>query len=223
MNKINEQIFKNKKLNSSKLLKYGFTSADNTYSLYTEILDNQFGLTVKITETDIETEVTDLATDEPYTLFLVSEASGSFVGAVRSAYQEVMSDIAKNCFDEFVFKSECTQSVIKYVSETYGDSLEFLWEKFTDNAVWRRKDNRKWYAAILTVSRSKLGFPSDEKIEVIDLRYDHEEIDKIIANKKIFGGYHMNKKHWITICLDGSVELAQIQSLIDNSYKLAKK
>lgn len=33
----------------------------------------------------------------------------------------------------------------------------------------------------------------------------------------------MNKKNWITIVLDGTVLLDEIYSLIDNSYKLAKK
>ncbi|MBF1202590.1 MAG: MmcQ/YjbR family DNA-binding protein, partial [Fusobacterium periodonticum] len=34
--------------------------------------------------------------------------------------------------------------------------------------------------------------------------------------------YHMNKKHWCTICLDGTVELEKIYNLIDISYELAK-
>ena len=38
----------------------------------------------------------------------------------------------------------------------YCDELEFLWQKFPDNAVWRRKDNKKWYGALLTVSKEKL-------------------------------------------------------------------
>jgi predicted DNA-binding protein (MmcQ/YjbR family) len=33
-------------------------------------------------------------------------------------------------------------------------------------------------------------------------------------------GYHMNKKHWNTIMLDGSVPEKEIQSWIDHSYEL---
>ncbi|MBR3153114.1 MAG: MmcQ/YjbR family DNA-binding protein, partial [Clostridia bacterium] len=43
----------------------------------------------------------------------------------------------------------------------------------------------------------------------------------IIDNKKIFPGYHMNKKSWITIKLDNSVETEEIIHLIDNSYELS--
>ena len=223
MNKILEQIFKNKKVNHDKLIDYGFDLTDNAYILQNDMMNGQFSLTVKISDTDIETEVLDLASNEPYTLFLVSDAVGSFVGDVRTEYQNIMLDIAEHCFDENIFKSEYAQSVIKYVADKYGDSLEFLWEKFTDNAIWRRKDNQKWYAAILTVGKDKLGFGSNEKIEIIDLRYNADKIDELVDNKKFFRGYHMNKKHWITICLDGSVELSEIYALIDNSYLLAKK
>ena len=33
-------------------------------------------------------------------------------------------------------------------------------------------------------------------------------------------GYHMNKKHWNTVLLDGSVPDKEIQSWIDHSYEL---
>lgn len=222
MDKITEQIFRNKKANPERLLNYGFSAVDNIFSYSTSILNNQFALTVKISDSDIQTEVLDLSTNEPYTLFLVNEASGSFVGAVRSAYQEIMLDIANRCFEDFVFKSDYAQSVINYVDQTYGDRLEFLWEKSPDCAIWRRKDNSKWYAILMTIGKNKLGLPSDEKVEILDLRYGAEQIDAIIDNARVFRGYHMNKKHWITVCLDGSVELSEIYKFIGNSYKLAK-
>ncbi len=36
----------------------------------------------------------------------------------------------------------------------------------------------------------------------------------------ILPGYHMNKKHWNTIVLDGSLSNDQITGMIDHSYKL---
>ena len=32
----------------------------------------------------------------------------------------------------------------------------------------------------------------------------------------------MNKEHWITICLDGTVSVEEISAMIDNSYELAR-
>jgi predicted DNA-binding protein (MmcQ/YjbR family) len=36
-------------------------------------------------------------------------------------------------------------------------------------------------------------------------------------------GYHMNKTHWNTITIDGSVRKADVQEWIDHSYELVKK
>lgn len=36
-------------------------------------------------------------------------------------------------------------------------------------------------------------------------------------------GYHMNKAHWNTITLDGSVRKADVQEWIDHSYELVRK
>ncbi len=223
MNRICERIFKNKKPDFKRLEEYGFLPSGGIYIKKYGILNGQFELEILVTADAVDTTVIDLATAEPYTLFLAEGAAGSFVGAVRAEYEKVLTEIAENCFDEFIFKSGYAQSVIKYVAEKYGDKLEFLWKKFDDNAIWRRQDNKKWYGVILTIPKSKLGLPSDERVEILDLRADPERIPEMLDGVKIFGGWHMNKKHWITVCLDGSLPLDDICRMIDISYNLAKK
>ena len=39
----------------------------------------------------------------------------------------------------------------------------------------------------------------------------------------ILPGYHMNKRHWNTVVLDGSIADTEIQSMIDDSYALVVK
>ena len=41
--------------------------------------------------------------------------------------------------------------------------------------------------------------------------------------KAITPGYHMNKRHWNTITLDGSISDKEIFSMIDDSYNLVVK
>lgn len=38
----------------------------------------------------------------------------------------------------------------------------------------------------------------------------------------VLPGYHMNKKHWNTIVVDGSVSSKQLKEWIDDSYELVK-
>lgn len=48
--------------------------------------------------------------------------------------------------------------------------------------------------------------------------------DQAIQLRDIFPsvipGYHMNKKHWNTVILDGSIPEGEIQRMIDHSYSL---
>ena len=39
----------------------------------------------------------------------------------------------------------------------------------------------------------------------------------------VLPGYHMNKKHWNTIVVDGSASSKQLQEWIDHSYELVLK
>ncbi len=180
-------------------------------------------MTIKINlDNSIFTEIIDTETNEPYVLHLLETKRSGYSEKVYKEYSEVLEKIKKECFEDEIFKANYAKEIINYIKNKYGDELEFLWEKSPKNAVVRRKSSNKWYAVILTVSKRKLNLDSDEIIEVINLHNSPEEIEKLIDNKKYFPAYHMNKKHWCTICLDGTVELKEIYKLIDISYELAK-
>lgn len=216
-------IFKNKIANFEKLLAFGFTEKDSLYTYSVNIVDEQFRFAIDVTpDGKIKSNVIDNDTGDVYVLHLTN-AVGVFVGKVRTDYQNVLEEIVDKCFDNNVFKSEYTHKIISYVRDKYQDELEFLWQRSPNNAIFRRKDNKKWYAAILTITEDKLGLSGKKEIEIIDLRTNPTTIEADIDGKKIFSGYHMNKKHWITICLDGSVSLEEIYDRIDSSYILAKK
>ncbi|MGR3741180.1 MmcQ/YjbR family DNA-binding protein [Companilactobacillus sp. DQM5] len=210
-----------KKVNFDKLLKYGFKKTDEKYIYKINIFDNQFELTININDKgDIKTRMIDNTTQEEYVLHLDESIQGEFVGQVRSDYEKVIEDIEDKCFDKEVFQSNQTKQIIDYITKKYNDEIEFLWEKFPNNAIFRRKDTKKWYAGILTVKPEKIGLKGTQPLEVIDL---HVENIEVIDNQKIFPGYHMNKKHWISIVLDERSDNQEIIKFITKSYELANK
>ena len=218
-----KDFIKNKKINFKKLKEFGFELIDNSYYYQTLLLKNQFKMSVKINlDNSIFTEIIDVETSEPYVLHLLEMKRSGYSEKVYGAYSEVLEKIKKECFEDEIFKTDYTKEVVDYVKNKYGDELEFLWEKSPKTAVVRRKNSNKWYAVILTLSKRKLNLDSDEAVEIINLHNSPEEIEKLIDNKKYFPAYHMNKKHWCTICLDGTVELKEVYKLIDISYELAK-
>lgn len=222
MDRFLQQILSDRRADPEKLKTYGFRETDGAYLYEQPLLSGAFTLRVRVCADGADACLIDAATDEPYTLFLVEDAQGSFIGEVRAAYCDALSDIAETCFAKTVFQSGYSQSVIEYARNTYGDELEFLWEKSPKNAILRRRDNRKWYAALLTISKSKLGAFPDEEIEVLDLRAAPEAIPDMVDGKRVFAGYHMNKKHWITLPLDGTLPAEEICAMLDTSYALAK-
>ena len=218
-----KDFIKNKKINFKKLKEFGFELIDNSYYYHTSLLKNQFKMSVKINiDNSIFTEIIDTETNEPYVLHLLEIKRSGYSEKIYKAYSEILEKIKKVCFEDEIFKANYTKEIITYVKNKYGDELEFLWEKSPKNAVVRRKSSNKWYAVILTISKRKLNLDSEEIIEVINLHNSPEEIEKLIDNKRYFPAYHMNKKYWCTICLDGTVELEEIYKLIDISYELAK-
>lgn len=219
-----ESVFDNRSFDRDKLIAFGFKEETQAYVYAVPLSDPQFELKLTIFKNGkIISDVIDRETGEVYALVKIPAATGAFVGKLRSDIEKIVAEIADKCFYADVFKSDVSRQVIAYVKNKYGDELEFLWPKFPRNAIFRRADNAKWYAAILTVAKNKLGLIGDEVIEIIDLRADPAQITSIIDGEKYFPGYHMNKKYWLTICLDGSVAAEEIYSRIDNSYLLAQK
>ena len=216
-------FIKDKKIDLKRLEKFGFKLKENSYYYDTSLLKNQFKMCVKINlDNSIFTEIIDVETSEPYVLHLLEMKRSGYSEKVYGAYSEVLEKIKKECFEDEIFKTDYTNEIINYIKNKYGDELEFLWEKSPKTAVVRRKSTKKWYAVILTISKRKLNLDSDELVEVINLHNSPEEIEKLMDNKRYFPAYHMNKKHWCTICLDGTVELKEVYKLIDISYELAK-
>lgn len=217
-----EEVFNKKILNSKKALAFGFGKSGNDYNYETDILDGQFRLRITISSIgSVDTSLFEKETGEEYILYK-TKAVGAFVGNVRKAVETALIEVSECCYDTEIFKSPQAKEVIRYVQEKYGDELEFLWKKFSDNAVWRRKDNEKWYGAILTVARNKLGLDSNEVVEIIDLKIQPEKMEALLANGNYYPGWHMNKKSWFTIILDGSVATEEIHKRIDESYLLAR-
>lgn len=217
-------ILKNKVVNPQKLILFGFKQAENYPYCYTcPLVKGQFTLTVSvISENQLETGLIDNESGDEYILHL-TEAVGEFVGTIRTEYQAMIQKISDTCFDKKIFKSVEAQNIISYIRDKYQNEFEYLWPRFPNNAIVRRTDNKKWYALLLTVSGLKVGLSDDTPIEVIDLRYPADKMEALIDNKRYFPGYHMNKKHWISIRLDGSVPLSEIYQKIDTSFLLAQK
>ncbi len=217
------KIFSNRKVNLNRLVAYGFKYYNKEYNYTKDLMDGELEINIKInTEGEISYNIIDKKFQEEYVLPLMKDATGEFVGNVRREIENILHDIDEKCFEDDIYKCRQTKMIIDYITQNYDDKIEFLWEKFPDVAIARRKDNSKWYAVFFVLPKSKLKIDSQDRVEVIDIRISPENLSKLIDNKRFFEAYHMNKKHWISICLDEKVSTDFILQLLQESYNLAK-
>jgi len=120
----------------------------------------------------------------------------------------------------YVDSSKLKIYIYIYISEQYNSDEEHPWVKFPEYTVFRHKNNRKWFALIMDIPKSKIGLSGNEKINVLDVKCDPVLIGSLLNEKGFFPAYHMSKSNWITIALDGSVDNEKIKWLIDMSYEL---
>ncbi len=218
-----EQIFKNRKPDFAALTEYGFCRQGEEYRYEAE-LSSGLRLSVSVSpQGEITDRIVDPASGEEYTLHLVEGAAGSFVGEVKEEYERILLEIAECCFIKHPYHFEQTAAVLDYAQKKYQTEPEFLWEKYDNYAVLRRTDTEKWYAVIMVIPKSKLGFQEKDMVEIIDLRAEPAEIPKMIDKENYFPGWHMNKKSWYTVILDGTLSDEELFSRIDQSYHLAIK
>ena len=62
--------------------------------------------------------------------------------------------------------------------------------------------------------------------EPLTINLKADPVDAVILRKQyaaVQPGYHMNKKHWNTITLDGGIPDEEIRRMIDESYRLVTK
>lgn len=111
------------------------------------------------------------------------------------------------------------QAVYDYIKKKYHTSPEYPWRGHDMDAVFRHSDNHKWFALVMNVQKTKLGLLGDGFADVINLKVDDLFFrDQLIQKDGIMPAYHMNKMHWITVLLDGTVEIDQVYELIAVSF-----
>ena len=112
------------------------------------------------------------------------------------------------------------QEFQKYILDIYGVVPDFPWESNPTFAVYRHKSNRKWFALVMNIPKSKLGLHDDGMIDVVNLKCDPVLTGSLRLENGIFPAYHMSKDKWISVALDGSVDDGKIKMLLDMSYEL---
>ena len=104
------------------------------------------------------------------------------------------------------------------IFDTYSVEPDYPWMDTPESAVFRHAANRKWFALVTTVPKSKLGLPGQQPVDIVNLKCDPILIGSLRAEPGFYPAYHMNKDSWLSVALDGSAADYQIRLLLERSY-----
>ncbi|MBR3780992.1 MAG: MmcQ/YjbR family DNA-binding protein [Clostridia bacterium] len=113
--------------------------------------------------------------------------------------------------------------IIDYISLTYGADAEYPFLQYPDTAVFRHANNKKWFAVIINVAKTKLGIDEEGTADIINLKCDPILTGSLRNEKGFYPAYHMNKTNWISAFLNGEADEEKIKWLIDVSFDLTAK
>lgn len=214
---VREEIFNRKKPDIEKLLEYGFEKKGESYLYKHAFFDDEFYCVVEVSD-DVECHVYDASFNEEYSLLHSSVSQGSYVSQVRESYQALLEDIVTHCFKDQLFVYKQTMRIAKWIEDNYHLTPEFPW-KTNQHAIYRHQDNKKWMTIIMYIERSKIT-EGEGMCEVMNVKVPPTEVEHLILEEGIYECYHMNKKNWVSIILDDTLEDSQIEELLKQSYIL---
>lgn len=85
---------------------------------------------------------------------------------------------------------------------------------FGEDTLVFKVNNKIFFLAGLESSPLQFNVKCDPE-KAVQLREDHPD--------NILPGYHMNKKHWNTVIIDGRLPAKLVREMIDESYDLVNK
>lgn len=107
------------------------------------------------------------------------------------------------------------------MEDEFATQPDYPFDKDFDSAVWRHKDNRKWFALLMKVPKFRLGFDSTEVVELLDVKCDPLLRGGLLQIKGVIPAYHMNKVHWISVLLN-EIDEESLKTILEMSYGLTK-
>ena len=205
---------------------YGFIKNEDGYHYAAELMDGDLRAEIVVgMDGGVTGTVTDLMTGEEYLPLRIVSQTGSYVSMARYEYQELLRDIAEHCFVPMPFVSDQANRLTAAICDRYGDRPDFPWTEtmHNDSGVFRNPENRKWYGLIMRIDRRKIA-PDQEpgQVDIINLKIDPAQREKLLAEVGIYPAWHMNHRNWITVPLDDTVTDGRLLELVEVSHRFTE-
>lgn len=200
------------------LRKFGFRKSKGVYT-WTKALAGALEARFTLTEKKFSVQVLDPAEGEAYLPFELPGAEGNFVQGIREQVDQLVQEILTKC---------CTcqrqrEQILAYVQQKYGTEPWYPWPEYPGHCPLKIPETGKWYGIVMTVTARQLGLPQPGNLDILNVKLPPDQVTELCDRKQFFPAYHMHKKYWLTVLLDGSVPLIRVEELLAASYALVAK
>ena len=220
--KIIEQFFEGFKCEKDKLLPFGFTEKEGVFTLVKDFLDGDFRMEITVDgQGEISGKVIENDTAEEYFPLDVEDFSGGFVEKIKEQLRALLSLIKEACFTQIIPVGKQAEEIKKLIEKTYGEKPDNPFSDDFISTVFRYPATKKWYALFMRIDGKKVGETGEK--DVVNVKIDETKSSEIFKRNGVLPAYHMNKKKWASIILDGRLENEEIMSFIDVSRSFALK
>ena len=224
--RIHDEVFQKKKVNMSSLEDFSFLKEGDGYCYRENFMDDKFHVEITVSKYgSVDSKVIDNEFGDEYYPVNVETEYGSYVAEVREGYREILEKVVSSCFSDEYFIYPQSNRLAALIEEKYGETPDFPFKKLPDYGVFRYNGNDKWYGLVMNIARGLLNKDKRRKfdntiVEILNLKIDPADEERLTAIDGIYPSYHMNRKNWISILLDGSVKDEEIMKLIDDSRNI---
>ena len=97
-------------------------------------------------------------------------------------------------------------AVLAYAREHLATEPVLPWpQKHPENRALRHASGT-WFGMLMRLPYVKMGVDKQGWCEVLNLKAEPELVDALVTRPGFTRGYHMNKRHWVSVRLDGTVD-----------------
>ena len=109
----------------------------------------------------------------------------------------------------------------EYILSHYDAESDHSFETDRSVAVFKRADNKKWFAATKNIGCRYLGINRTGRIDILNVKLAPRIVSSLRERAGFMPAWKMNQNNWVTVLLDGSVADEEIRALLDEGFKVA--
>lgn len=113
------------------------------------------------------------------------------------------------------------EDFFRMILDQFGIEPDYPFAGDFVTAVFRRKDNLKWFAIVMSVDAKKLKIGAYGELDIVNLKCTDEDREALSQTEVLLPAYHMNKKRWLSVILDEQEDFDEkLSELVQKSFNL---